>query len=100
MSKSLYTIRKRKKSKHPQVIVEASRTKFKSMTLTHSKGKRRTKNIRLIKNPNSLDRRDSYVSKRVIEDFKFNFSKAFNNYQLSNEDIDRLIAYLESKKKR
>ena len=100
MNKSIFTIRKKKKTKHPQVIVGANRTKFKSMTLTHSKGKRRTRNIKLSMNPNPEDFSDSYVSKRVIEDFKFNFSKAFKNYHLSNQDIDELIKYLKSKQKK
>ena len=98
--KSLFTIRKKKHAKHPQVIVDANRTKFKSMTLTHTKGRKRHWNIKLSKNPNPNDKKDSSVSKKVLEDFKFNFSKAFNNYNISNEDIDMLIAYLESKKKK
>ena len=98
--KSLFTVRKKKHAKHPQVIVDANRTKFKSMTLTHTKGRKRHWNIKLSKNPNPNDKKDSYVSKKVLEDFKFNFSKAFNNYNISNEDIDMLIAYLESKKKK
>ena len=97
--KSLYTIRKKKHAKHPQVIVDANRTKFKSVTLTHTKGHRKHWNIKLKNNPNPKDEKESYVSKQIIEDFKFNFSKAFMNYSLSNEDIDILIAFLESKKK-
>ena len=98
--KSLFTIRKKKHAKHPQIIVYADRIKFKSMTLTHSKGKKKSLNIKLKQNPNPNDGTDSYVSKQVVEEFKFNFSKAFKNYNLSNEDIDALIAYLESKKKK
>ena len=69
------------------------------MTLTHSSGRRKSKNIELKKNPNPNDEKKSYVSKQIIEDFKFNYSKAFQNYQLSDEDIDELIRFLESKKK-
>ena len=99
MKKSLFTIRKKKHAKHPQIIIDANRIRFRSMTLTHSKGKRRTRNIPLKSNPNPSDKKQSYVSKSVIEDFKFNYSKAFKNYSLSNEDIDELIRFLESKKK-
>ena len=99
MKKSLFTIRKKKHAKHPQIIIFANRIAFKSLTLTHSKGKRRTRNIPLKINPNSKDNRKSFVSKKIISDFKFNYSKAFSNYSLSNEDIDELIRFLESKKK-
>ena len=99
MKKSLYTIRKKKHAKHPQVIVYVDRLRFKSMTLTHSKGKRKRRNIELKKNPNDSDSRKAYVFKQLIQDFKFNYSKAFKNYILSNDDIDELIIFLESKKK-
>ena len=99
MKKSLFTIRKKKHAKHPQIIVYATKIRFKSMTLTHSPGRRKSRNIKLNHNPNPNDLTDSYVSKQIIEDFKFNYSKAFQNYKISNEDIDELISFLESKKK-
>ena len=98
--KSLFTIRKKKHAKHPQIIVYADRIKFKSMTLTHTRGRKRHWNIKLCKNPNPNDPRDAFISKKVLEDFKYNFSKAFQNYSLSDEDIDMLILFLESKKKK
>ena len=64
--KSLFTIRRKKHAKHPQIIVYADRIRFKSMTLTHSKGKKKTKNIKLHKNPNPDDKRDAYVSKQIV----------------------------------
>ena len=99
MSKSLFTVRKRKHSKHPQIIVKVSKTKFSSLGLTHSKGKHKQRNKKLKKNPNPSDERTAYVTRHLLEDFKFNYSKAFKNYVLSNEDIDELINFLESKKK-
>ena len=100
MANSLFTIRKKKKEKHPQVVVGATRTSFDTVSLTHSpKGGGRT-NIVLKNNPNDFDDRKAYLRKRVVRDFKFNFSKAFKNYHLSNEDIDELIKYLKSKKKK
>ena len=98
--KSLFTIRKKKRAKHPQVIVDANKTKFKSMEITHSKKSGKRKNIHLKKNPNPEDSSNSYVKKRVIEDFKFQYSKAFKNYNLSNADIDELKRYLDTKKKK
>ena len=99
MKNSLFTIRKRKHSKHPQVIVNADRTKFSSMTLTHKERSSKHSNIPLKVNPNPNDKRNAYIRKQVIRDFKFNFSKAFKNYKLSNEDIDELLRFLKNKKK-
>ena len=105
VKKSLFTFRKKKGVKHPVLIVGANRTKFKSMGLTHSSGnykknkKGKRNNFRLKVNPNPNDKRDSYLRKQVIEDFKFKFSKAFNNYHLSNEDIDELKKFLDKKKR-
>ena len=99
MKKSLFTIRKRKHSKHPQVIVDADRTKFSSMTLTHKERSSKHSNLLLKSNPNPNDKRSAYLRKQVIRDFKFNFSKAFKNYRLSNEDIDELLRFLQNKKK-
>ena len=99
MSKSLFTIRGKKHAKHPQIIVKVSKTKFSSLGLTHSRGQHKHRNKRLKKNPNPNDIKKAYVSRHIIEDFKFNYTKAFKNYVLSNEDIDELIHFLESKKK-
>lgn len=99
MSKSLFTIRNKKHTKHPQIIVKATKTKFSSLGLTHSRGQHKHRNKKLKKNPDPNDARKAYVSRHIIEDFKFNYTKAFKNYSLSNEDIDELISFLESKKK-
>ena len=98
--KSQFSIRKYNKARHPQIILEANKTKFHSTSLTHASKNRRKPNIPLKKNPDSSDKRKAYYQRRIIEDFKFRYSKAFNNYQLSNGDIDELIKFLESKKKR
>ena len=100
MAKSLFTIRKKRKEKHPQVVVGVTRTSFDTVSLTHSSKDRGKTNLPLPSNPDSDDERKAYVKKRIIRSFKFNFSKAFKNYQLSNEDIDVLIRFLESKKKK
>ena len=99
MFKSLFTIRRKKKEKHPQLIVDANKTSFKSMNITHSSKHGKHNNIELKKNPNPNDERKSYLRKDIIEDFKFNFSREFKNYELSDEDVDELIIFLKSKKK-
>ena len=99
MFKSLFTIRKKKRDKHPHLIVGANRTSFKSMRITHSKKHSKRNNLKLHNNPNPDDKTQSYLRKEIIEDFKFRYSKAFKNYQLSNEDIEELKRFLDEKKK-
>ena len=96
-NKSMYSIRNKKKAKHPFIIVGVNKIKFKAMGITYSKRSGQN-NLRLINNPNKDDKEPSYLKRQVIEDFKFNFSKAFNNYKLSNEDIDLIIDYLNKKR--
>lgn len=101
--KSIFTIRKRRKTRHPQIIVDADKTKFKSVTLTHSKTKDKkypTKiNIELPDNPDQCDDSISYFARRIITDFKFNYSKEFQNYKLSDRDIEVITEFLKSKQK-
>lgn len=94
--KSLFTIRKKKHVKHPQIIVDANKTKFKSVSLTHSEDTHGHGTENLPNNPNSQDERKSYFVKRFIEDFKFNYSKEFKNYKLSDEDIEKIVEFLKS----
>lgn len=99
MKKSLFTIRKRRKTRHPQIVVDADKTKFKSVTLTHSKLIGSHESINLPDNPNPNDETISYFAKRIISDFKFNYSKEFQNYKLSDKDIEIIIKFLKSKQK-
>ena len=99
MFKSLFTIRRKKRDKHPHLIVDANKTSFKSMGITHSKKHGKRNNLKLHNNPNPDDNAQSYLRKEIIEDFKFRYSKAFKNYQLSNEDIEDLKRFLDEKKK-
>ena len=98
--KSVFTIRRKRKEKHPQIIVGADRTKFKSVGLTHSKKDRGRNNYPLKSNPNVSDERQAYFKKRIIEDFKFRFSKEFKNFKLTNNDIESLKKFLDSKKQK
>lgn len=101
--KSLYSVRKRRKTRHPQIIVDANRTKFKSVTLTHKSGEikkgRFHKNELLPDNPDTTDNATSYFARRIISDFKFNYSKEFKNYKLTDKDIKAITEFLKSKQK-
>ena len=99
MNKSLYTVRKKKHEDHPQVIVDSNRTMFTSLEVTHSKGRKKHWNVPLNDNPNPDDEKQSYFVKKFIEDFKFNYSKAWKNYKLSDKDIEQIIEFLKTKQK-
>lgn len=97
--KSLFTIRRKKHVRHPQIVVDADKTKFTSVTLTHSEDTHGHGTEDLPDNPNPDDKRKSYFVKRFIEDFKFNYSKEFKNYKLTDEDISKIVEFLKSKQK-
>ena len=73
--KSLFTIRSKKHAVHPQIVVGADKTKFKSVTLTHNENENKHSNVPLDDNPNENDERPSYFARRIIQDFKFNYTK-------------------------
>ena len=100
MFKSLFSIRRKKKDKHPRIVVGANRTSFDSIGLTHSKKHGNRNNLKLKHNPNPSDSRQAYVDKRIVRDFKFRFSKAFKNYKLSDEVVEDLKKFLDRKKKK
>lgn len=100
MSKSLFTVRKRKKSKHPYVIVGANKTSFNAMSLTHKDRAKKRLNFPLVHNPNGNDKEKAYLRKQVVTDFKFRFSKAFKNYNISDEDARNILIYLNNKNKK
>lgn len=100
MFKSLFSIRKKKKDKHPHIVVGGNRTSFDSIGITHSKKHGRRNNIKLKNNPNPNDSRQAYANKRIIREFKFRYSKAFKNYKLSDEDIEELKKFLDKKKRK
>ena len=96
--KSLFTVRGKKHERHPQIIVQSDKTGFGSVSLTHSRKKGGKNTVLLPDNPDANDSRQSYFAKKIVRDFKFNFTKAYRNYKLSDDDIDELIRFLERKK--
>ena len=100
MSKSLFTYRSRKHDKRPNIIVGANRTKFRSMGLTSKRKSGNHNNFPLLVNPEENSKYDeAYLKKRIIEDFKFNYSKPFKNFKSSDSDNKRIAEYLKNKKK-
>ena len=98
--KSLFTVRGKKHERHPQVIVGASRTQFESLSITHSKKHGRVNNIPLDGNPQDGQKDPSYVEKKkAIKDFKFNYTKLYRNFRLTDDDIDKIVDFIQKKRK-
>lgn len=98
--KSLFTVRGKKHERHPQVIVGASRTQFESLSITHSKKHGRVNNIPLDGNPQDGKKDPSYVEKKkAIKDFKFNYTKLYRNFRLTDDDIDKIVDFIQKKRK-
>ena len=98
--KSLFSIRIKKKERHPQIIIDADKTTFSSMRITHSSHHVKRNNFELLHNPNPADKKKAYLRKEIIKDYKFKYSKQFKNYKVANEDKARLIEFLKNKKKK
>ena len=80
-------------------MVDADKTKFSSVSLSHSETDSRHLNVKLDDNPNSEDSEPSYFARKIIRDFKFNYSKEFKNYKLSDRDIEIIVEFLKTKQK-
>lgn len=68
------------------------------MTLTHKKKSGHSNNLPLKKNPNPTDAQKAYLRKQIVKDFKYNFSKAFKNMKISDEDAEIILNYLDKKR--
>ena len=98
--KSYLTFRKRRNEVHPQLIVGADKYRFNSMQLTHSSTNSRRNNFVLYDNPNPNDSSPAFLRKDIKKDYKFNYSRKFNNYNLSPRDYKRVDDYIKQRIKR
>lgn len=70
------------------------------MGLTSSKTKGRGhKNLALIKNPQKGNNKKAYLRRKIEYDLKTKFSEILKDYQLSPEDIEFIIKYVNDHKK-
>ena len=98
--KSLLTVRFRKGSGHPQIIIAADRVSFDSLNITHSPKHGRVNNIPLQSPLREGETRVSHVEKRKpTTDYKFRYSKALLIVPLTDEDVKNVMNYASKKKR-
>lgn len=91
---------KKKRAKHPKLIVEEKKDNFGFMGLTEAPKRGHHKNIELSKNPQKFKENKAYLRDEVRYDDKRNFGDILEDYKLSNEDKKAVIDYLEKRKKK
>lgn len=90
---------KKKKAKHPKLIVDENQREYGFMGLTESKKRGHHNNIPLHKNPQKGNKNKSYLRTELRYDDKGNFGKVLSDYKLSNIDKIKVKEFVEKKKK-
>jgi len=90
---------KRKRAKHPKLIVDKKGNKFGFMGLTESPKRGHHKNIE-INNPQKNKSGKSYIRNELRYDDKKHFSEQLKNYKLHNEDYVKIIDKVNKHKKK
>lgn len=107
-NKNLFTFRrykkteggKIKKGKHPKLIVDETSADYGFMGLTESPKRGHHKNIELSKNPQKGNTRKSYIRTELRYDNKNNFSEILKSYNLSMQDKEAILKFIERRKKK
>ncbi len=88
------------KNKHNAIIVGEDNKNFNFIKVTHTPKKDKThRNNKFKKNPNRLDKRDSYYENIIRIDIKDNFhNKPIKSWFLSKEDLKDIENLLKKKK--
>lgn len=89
------------KKKHPKLIVDDNKDEYGFMSLTSRKQKGKGhNNIKLVKNPQRNNSRNSYLRKKIEYDKKKKFTKVLNEFELSKEDKQFVIDFINKHKRR
>ncbi len=89
---------KRKRAKHPKLIVDKKGNEYGFMGLTESPKRGNHKNIE-IRNPQKNKRGKSYIRSELRYDDKKYFSRPLQDYKLHKEDYDVIIDKVNKHKK-
>ena len=89
-----------KKAKHPKLIVDETSADYGFMGLTESPKRGHHKNIELSKNPQKGNTSKSYIRTELRYDNKNNFSEILKNYNLSKQDKEAILKFIERRKKK
>lgn len=83
--------RKNKISGHPAYIYQKVGNKYLYIGITHANITDKTKNIKLDKNPNPLDKKTAYIRPKSEQQKENKFSKKpFKNWKFTEKDKDKV----------
>ena len=85
--------RKNKKTSHPVYIYAKVGNDYKFIGLTHSEITDGVKNIKLDKNPNPKDNKDSYFRPKAEKDKTNKFKKKEQGWAFSKNDKEKIKPY-------
>ena len=91
---------KKRKAKHPKLIVDETETEYGFMGLTEESKSGHHSNLMLTKNPKRGDKREAYIRKELRYDNQDNFGKVLEDYNLSQADKQAIIKYIKKRKKK
>ncbi len=91
------TFRKNKETQHPAYIIEKNGDSYDYIGLTHSPTTDNKSNIKLDKNPNPSDDRDSYILPEVKEVKKL--GRRYSKWAFSNSDKKKVEKVIKKNKK-
>lgn len=89
-----------KKGKHPKLIVDEKYDKYGFMGLTKSHKRGNHKNIELTQNPLKGKSDKAYIRDELRYDNKKNFEEILTDYNLTKQDKEKILKYLERHKKK
>lgn len=86
-----------KKRKHPSITYGIKGDDWINYDITH----KRDKNHRyeMVKNPNTKDKRKSFLSRKANFDDKQHIGKKYKTYKVSNEDKKNISKFYKNKKR-
>lgn len=91
---------KTKKAKHPKLVVEKQGNDYGFMGLTESSKRGHHNNLPLKKNPQRGKTSPSYLRKELRYDSTEHFGDILENYNLSSEDKQSVLTYVEQLKQK
>ena len=84
---------------HPAFIFKEKGNMYIYVTITHSNTVKNYLVIKLNKNPNPNDLKESFWVAEIREDDKNNFGKRHNNWKMAEEDIKAIVDFYEKEKR-
>ena len=85
---------------HPAYVFLEKENIYIYVTITHSKKIKNYLIVKLSKNPNPNDVKDSFWVAEIREDNKDNFGKRHNNWKIEEDDIKAIFDFYKKHKKK